>query len=88
MRGLDPMDKAPRLANYVRTLRKELLSLSHACGVAHPALVSAHHVEILDAHFTGVSAEKLFGYRAGWGMPKAEEQAEIARIMAELPAGK
>ncbi|MFN0148274.1 MAG: FMN-binding glutamate synthase family protein [Dehalococcoidia bacterium] len=88
MRGLDPMDKAPRLANYVRTLRKELLSLSHACGVAHPALVTANHIEILDDHFTGVPAGHLFGYREGWGMPATAEQAEIARIMAELTATK
>ena len=41
MRGLDPTSKAVRLANYVVTLRKELLWLSRACGKSHPGLVSA-----------------------------------------------
>ena len=37
MRGLDPTDKAARCANYLATLRKELLWLSHACGYDHPS---------------------------------------------------
>ena len=36
-RGLDPALKSVRLANYISTLRHELLELSHACGVRHPA---------------------------------------------------
>jgi glutamate synthase domain-containing protein 2 len=84
MRGLDPTDKAPRLANYVRTLRKELLALSHACGVAHPALVSAGQVEILDDHFRSTPVDTLFGYQPGWGLPRSAEREEIARIMAAM----
>jgi hypothetical protein len=52
--------------------------------VAHPALVTAAHLEILDDRFHGAPVEELFGYSPGWGMPRGEEQAEIARIMAEL----
>ena len=47
MRGLVPTDKGPRLANYIVTLRKELLKLSAACGVVHPALITMDHFEIL-----------------------------------------
>jgi hypothetical protein len=36
MGGLDPTLKAARLANYLITLRKELLSLAHACGEPTP----------------------------------------------------
>jgi glutamate synthase domain-containing protein 2 len=82
MRGLDPMDKAPRLANYIRVMRKELLSLSNACGVAHPSLVSASHVEIIDDRFQGRALEELFAYEPGWGMPKPNERDEVAAIMA------
>ena len=82
MRGLDPENKAPRLANYVLSLRKELLSLSHACGELHPALVSAHHVEILDDHFTGTPVGQMFGYQPMWGLPKPEEREAIRAIMA------
>jgi glutamate synthase (ferredoxin) len=87
VRGLDPTLKSVRAANYVVTLRKELLQLSRACGVPHPALVRTENVELLDGHFGSVSAHELTGYRDDWGYPSPEEQAEIARIMAEIQAG-
>jgi len=67
--GLDPELKADRLANYVITLRKDLLSLSRACGVTHPALVSLDHVDVLDDRFGASSARAIFGYEPGWGVP-------------------
>ena len=33
IRGLDPQLKSHRLANYIYTLRKELISVSRACGI-------------------------------------------------------
>lgn len=62
MGGLDPTDKSHRFANYVVTLRKELLQLSRACGVSHPADVSMDHFEILDDSFASIPAKKCFGY--------------------------
>jgi glutamate synthase (ferredoxin) len=62
MSGLDPTHKASRFANYVVTLRKELLELSRACGVSHPSLVSTDHFEILDDCFVAKSATECFGY--------------------------
>ncbi|NND96543.1 MAG: FMN-binding glutamate synthase family protein [Pirellulaceae bacterium] len=62
MRGLNPEHKANRFANYIVTLRKELLQLSRACGVAHPSQVSIDHFEILDDGFVGKSAKEMFGY--------------------------
>ena len=44
-RGLDPTDKAVRLANYVAGLRGELVRLSHAMGAEHPSLVDPAAVE-------------------------------------------
>jgi glutamate synthase domain-containing protein 2 len=64
MNGLKPTDKAARLANYVVTLRKELLQLSRACGVEHPAFMSTDHFEVLDECFFGRSATECFGYPA------------------------
>lgn len=60
-RGLDPELKSVRLANYVITLRKELLALSRACGVDHPTLVSPDHLEILDDQFRSRTLTELFG---------------------------
>jgi hypothetical protein len=81
MRGLDPTFKAARLANYVVSLRKEILQLSRACGVPHPALVTMDHVEILDDKLRAQPAATLFDYEPGWGCPAAEQQEAIRAIM-------
>jgi hypothetical protein len=51
MHGLDPDVKHARAANYVRALRGELLSLSRALGVPHPALVDPDQVEIVSERY-------------------------------------
>ena len=37
--GLDPALKSVRAANYVSTLRRDLLKVAEACGVEHPGLI-------------------------------------------------
>ncbi len=69
--GLDPTSKAARLANYLMSLRKELLRLSRACGVEHPGLLTLDHLEILDGKCGSTPARELFGYKAGWGLPRS-----------------
>jgi glutamate synthase (ferredoxin) len=81
MRGLDPTLKSARLANYIVTLRKELLQLSRACGVPHPSLVTTEHFDILDERFAAVSATECFGYCPSWGLPSREDRLEIQRMM-------
>ncbi len=49
-RGLDPTLKSVRAAHYVIGLRRELLWLSRACGVDHPARVGPDHLEVLGGH--------------------------------------
>ena len=63
-RGLDPTDKAVRLANYVAGLRAELVRLSHAMGAEHPSLVDPSAVE---RHSDGVLTPLLqsLGYEPG-----------------------
>jgi glutamate synthase (ferredoxin) len=81
MRGLDPTLKSARFANYVITLRKEILQLSRACGVCHPALVGGSHIEILDGQFGARSVYDVFGYNEGWGLPTQADRIEIERVM-------
>lgn len=81
VRGLDPTLKAARLANYILTLRKDILALSRACGVPHPSLVSAEHLEMLDDRFGSKSVAEVFGYAPGVGMPSAADTAEVRRLM-------
>src|SRR5699024_5944947 len=45
--GLDPELQSVRLANYVRTLRHELLKITEAVGVVHPGLVTVDDLEVL-----------------------------------------
>ena len=45
-RGLDPANKAHRVANYVAGLRQELRMLGEAMGEEHPALVDPAAVEM------------------------------------------
>ncbi len=71
VRGLDPTQKSARLANYVITLRKELIRLSHACGVEHPGQQRADHMEILDANFGSRPLQEVFRYEPGWELPGA-----------------
>ena len=79
MRGLDPTHKGPRLANYVVTLRKELLQLARVCGVPHPSLITPDHCEIIDERFGSSTARELFrlGEHGAWGLPSSEQQAEL-----------
>jgi glutamate synthase domain-containing protein 2 len=81
LHGLDPTLKSARFANYVVTLRKEILQLSRACGVCHPALVGGDHIEILDGQFGARSVYDLFRYDTGWALPSDSDRAEIERIM-------
>jgi glutamate synthase domain-containing protein 2 len=81
MRGLDPTSKAHRLANYLVTLRKELLHLAHACGAAHPALVPLDRIDILDDRFGTRAARSVFQYQPGWGLPKPAEIEALVELM-------
>ena len=83
LRGLDPTLKSARLANYICTLRKELLSVAQACGVCHPALLTDEHIEILDGRYGTASLFDVFKYRDGWGLPSPADREEIRRIMEE-----
>lgn len=42
--GLDPADKGARVANYSLALERDILAVTHACGLAHPGQLSRAHV--------------------------------------------
>ena len=77
MRGLDPTLKSARMANYIVALRKELLRLSRACGVTHPALITTDCFEILDDRFGGVSVTEVFGLSADRATATIEHEDAI-----------
>jgi glutamate synthase domain-containing protein 2 len=65
--GLDPASKAERCAQYVRTLRKELVKVSESVGVAHPGLITPDDIDILCGDYEARPLHEVYGYRAGWG---------------------
>ena len=77
MRGLDPTDKAARLANYLATLRKDLVQLAHATGHAHPALVPLDAIDLVDSNTQTRSAREAFSYETGWGLPPEADAATL-----------
>ncbi|MGS2616622.1 FMN-binding glutamate synthase family protein [Micromonospora sp. LZ34] len=87
-RGLDPALKSVRAANYVRTLRRDLVKVAEACGVEHPGLISTEAVEVLDGRTASTPLREVYGYRPEWGLPSPADQAEIVRLMTpEAPQG-
>ncbi len=62
-RGLDPTSKSVRLANYIVSLRKDLLSLARTCGVPHPGFVRPDQIEFLDDRYGSRTVSEVFGSR-------------------------
>ncbi|WP_420175178.1 FMN-binding glutamate synthase family protein [Luteococcus sp. OSA5] len=79
--GLDPQDKSQRLARYVQTLRRDLLKVSEAAGVDHPALLGPTDVDIVDGTTGHTSLAELYHYEQGWGVPGQQIRDEIRSIM-------
>jgi glutamate synthase (ferredoxin) len=81
MSGLDPQSKSARLANYVVTLRKEILELCRACGTAHPGLITSNHFEVLDECYGARQMANAFAYNEEMGLPSRQDRDEILAIM-------
>ncbi|MEO1413886.1 MAG: FMN-binding glutamate synthase family protein [Bacteroidota bacterium] len=61
--GIHPPLKAERYAQYAKTLRKEILAITHACGYEHPCQFTMKDVDMGmgDNHYTK-SLNETFGY--------------------------
>jgi glutamate synthase domain-containing protein 2 len=46
-KGLDPVNKAERVANYVVNMGKEVESIAHSCGVREPRELNREHARIV-----------------------------------------
>ena len=85
--GLEPALKSVRSANYVKTLRRDLIKVAEACGVPHPALIDADDVEILFAQRSSRPLRDVYDYRPGWGSLGERHADEVRRLMAGTPEG-
>ena len=85
MRGLDPTDKAVRMANYVTVLRKEILQLCNACGVSHPAMITTDSFEIINDGFQSRSVKECFRLQGIATVPSEQDRQAIGELMKNLP---
>lgn len=81
-RGIDPASKSARAAAYLRTLRKELTKVSAAVGVAHPSLITATDIEIMNGDYDARTLAGVYAYKNGWGQLGAPLAEEITALMS------
>lgn len=58
--GLDPEDKAVKVANYAMNLRHEVEVIAHSCGVSEPRELRRYHVRIVQANGRSVPMNELY----------------------------
>jgi len=80
-RGLDPDLKSVRAANYLVSLRRDLLKVAEAVGVEHPGLITPDDVDLLDGTRRCTSLREMYGYEPGWGALGPELAAEVTALM-------
>ena len=49
-KGLDPTDKAERVASYQYNITKSVAMIAHSCGVAEPRQLRSKHIHIVNAN--------------------------------------
>ncbi|MEE9417471.1 MAG: FMN-binding glutamate synthase family protein [Acidimicrobiales bacterium] len=65
-RGLDPTNKADRLANYLMSLRYELRRLANACGAEHPSQIPQDAISLLETPDTSINLLDRYEYDPDW----------------------
>lgn len=60
--GLDPVDKAERVANYHKYIQYNVGLLAHSCGVTHARKLDRNHVRIIQNNGLSVALDKLHPY--------------------------
>ncbi len=58
-KGLDPSDKAIRVASYVRNMVYEVGTIAHACGVREPRELCRTHARVVGDNGLSVSLDEL-----------------------------
>ncbi len=64
-KGLDPADKAARVAHYVKSVSKEVGIIAHSCGAAEPRHLRREHCRIVVAPGRSQGLDAVYGPPAG-----------------------
>lgn len=59
-RGLDVTDKAERVYQYAKNMRKEVGIIAHACGVPEPRLLQRFHCHVVQDNGRSASLDELY----------------------------
>ena len=59
-RGLDPTDKASRVSEYAKGIRKEVGVIAHSCGVTEPRELRRAHCRVVQEDGSSVGLDLLF----------------------------
>ncbi|MES0864285.1 FMN-binding glutamate synthase family protein [Ruegeria sp. SCPT10] len=59
-RGLDPADKALKVASFCQNMIHEVEVISHSCGVARPRLMGRKHVRIVQSDGKSIPMDELY----------------------------
>ncbi|HET7398835.1 MAG TPA: FMN-binding glutamate synthase family protein [Intrasporangium sp.] len=81
-RGVDPTAKSVRLANYLKTWRRDMFKISEAAGVPHPALLGVRDIDIMYGQMDARPMAEVVGYRPEWGMPSKADLDELLALLA------
>ena len=79
-KGLNPEDKAVKVANFCLNMVHEVEVISHSCGVSRPRLMKRKHVRVVQDNGRSIAMDDLF--------PRPDilqEYQEIAATLASEP---
>jgi len=61
-KGLNPEDKAVKVANFCHNMIHEVQIISHSCGVTRPRLMNRKHVRIVQGNGKSLPMDELYPY--------------------------
>jgi len=67
-RGLNPDDKAVRIANFVTKMEKEVGIIAHSCGVRDPRRLRRYHCRIVQSDGRSIPMTELYPDRPAEGV--------------------
>ncbi len=84
-RGLVPKEKTARVvANYIKTLRRDLVKVAETCRVKHPGLISTDSVDILDGRTGSMPLHEDGRIPSARPSPRGRERRSVAvRLRAQ-----
>ncbi len=59
-RGLDPANKAERVARYAQQMHKEISMIAHSCGVPEPRRLRRYHCRVVSSSGRSVPLDELY----------------------------